>query len=102
MNKRGWQIPNAGVLDDVGMGSSNGDPSAGGLAAMALEYDHLMLIGPAMKEYFSTPSQMPGAIIEPLFITDPFEGSIAANSKDQRIIAAGMAEAVEKYFSSHR
>jgi N-acetylmuramoyl-L-alanine amidase len=42
---------------------------------------------------------MPGALIEPLFITDPFEGSIAANAKDQRDIASGIAHAVELYFS---
>jgi N-acetylmuramoyl-L-alanine amidase len=102
MNHKGWQVPNAGVLDDLGMGSSNGDPATSGLAASALEYDHLMLLGPAMKGYFTTPSQMPGALIEPLFITDPFEGSIAANAKDQRVIATGIARAVEEYFSSHR
>ena len=91
MNGRGWQIPDAGVLDDVGMGSNNGDPATSRLAAMALEYDHLMLLGPAMNGYFSTPSDMPGALIEPLFITDPFEGSIAANAKDQHVIASGIA-----------
>jgi N-acetylmuramoyl-L-alanine amidase len=99
MNHRGWQIPDVGVLDDVGMGSNNGDPATSVLAAQALEYDHLMLLGPAMKGYFSTPSKMPGALIEPLFITDPFEGSIAANAKDQRDIASGIAHAVELYFS---
>src|ERR1700722_8996119 len=99
MNHRGWQIPDADVLDDVGMGSNTGDPATSELAAEALEYDHLMLLGPAMKGYFSTPSEMPGALIEPLFITDPFEGSIAANGKDQQVVASGIAHAVEEYFS---
>jgi N-acetylmuramoyl-L-alanine amidase len=99
MNSHGWQIPNDGVLDDVGMGSNNGDPATSELAAEALEYDHVMLLGPAMKGYFSTPSQMPGALIEPLFITDPFEGSIAVNARDQQVIASGIARAVEEYFS---
>ena len=92
MNQKGWQIPNAGVLNDVGMGSSAGDS--------ALQYDHLLLLGPAMNGYFTTPSQMPGALIEPLFITDPFEGSIAANANDQHVVASGIAKAVEEYFSS--
>ena len=100
MNRRGWQIPNAGVRDDVGMGSNNGNPATSALAAMALEYDHLMVLGPAMKGYFSTPSEMPGALIEPLFITDPFEASIAVNPKDQHVIASGIAHAVEEYFLS--
>jgi N-acetylmuramoyl-L-alanine amidase len=100
MNAKGWQIPNDGVLDDVGMGSNNGDPATSELAAMAQEYDHIMLLGPAMNGYFSTPSEMPGALIEPLYITDPFEGSIAANPTDQQVIAGGIATAVERYFGS--
>lgn len=98
LNAEGWQIPNDGVLDDNGMGSSNGDPAAGGLAAEAAEYDHVMLIGPAMTDYFSTPSQMPGAIIEPLYITDPFEGSIAASAHGQEVMAEGIATGIERYF----
>ncbi len=99
LNSNGWQIPNDGVLTDVGMGSSNGDPSQGGLAAAALNYDHVMLIGPAKAGYFSTPSTMPGAVIEPLYITDPFEGSIADSTRGQRAIADGIATGIEQYFT---
>jgi N-acetylmuramoyl-L-alanine amidase len=42
---------------------------------------------------------MPSALIEPLFITDPFEGSIAASSQGQHVIAVGLADAVEQYFA---
>jgi N-acetylmuramoyl-L-alanine amidase len=42
---------------------------------------------------------MPGAVVEPLFITDPFDGSIAASTGGQQVIAAGIAEAVEQYFA---
>jgi N-acetylmuramoyl-L-alanine amidase len=41
---------------------------------------------------------MPGALIEPLFITDPFEGSIAASADGQRVIAGALARAIEQYF----
>jgi N-acetylmuramoyl-L-alanine amidase len=44
-------------------------------------------------------SAMPGAVIEPRFLTDPFEGSIAANAADQKIIADGIAKAVAQYFA---
>lgn len=100
LNGRGWDIPNDGVLDDVGMGSSNGNPADGGLAAEAAEYDHVMLIGPAMAGYFSTPSRMPGAVIEPLYLTDPFEASLAASAVGQHVLAEGIARAVESYFAS--
>jgi N-acetylmuramoyl-L-alanine amidase len=99
MNAQGWQIPNDGVQPDGGFGSAVGDPATGGLAAEAAAYNHLLLIGPAQAGYFSTPSQMPGAVIEPLYLTDPFEGSIAASAADQQVIAQGIATAVEQYFA---
>jgi N-acetylmuramoyl-L-alanine amidase len=39
-------------------------------------------------------------VVEPLFITDPFEGSIAASANGQQVIAAGLAQAVNQYFAS--
>jgi N-acetylmuramoyl-L-alanine amidase len=41
---------------------------------------------------------MPGALIEPLFITNPFEASIAAGRRGQKVIAGAVAKAVERYF----
>ena len=75
MNAQGWDIPDDGVLPDARFGSLVGDPADGGLAAQSAAYDHLLLIGPAAAGYFSSPSTMPGAVIEPLYLTDPFEGS---------------------------
>lgn len=42
---------------------------------------------------------MPGALIEPLFLTDPFEASIAASTLGQQVIAAGLAAGIEQYFA---
>jgi N-acetylmuramoyl-L-alanine amidase len=97
MNAQGWGIPNDGVLPDTSLGSYVGDPSAGGLAGEAAAYDHLLLIGPAQAGYFSTPSEMPGAIIEPLYLTDPFEGSVADTAHGQAVIASGIARALENF-----
>lgn len=91
MNAQGWQVPDGGVQPDQGLGSS--------LTPADLAYGHLLLLGPAEKGYFSTPSLMPGALVEPLFITDPFEGSIAASSRGQQVIADGLAGAIEQYFA---
>jgi N-acetylmuramoyl-L-alanine amidase len=99
MNTQGWGIPNDGVVSDASEGSSVGDPALGGLAAESAAYDHLLLLGPAAPGYFSTPSRMPGAVIEPLFLTDPFEGSIAASASGRAVIAQGIASAVEQYFA---
>jgi N-acetylmuramoyl-L-alanine amidase len=90
LNARGWGIPDEGVQPDDELGSAS--------TSKAISYGHLLLLGPADPGWFNTPSQMPGALTEPLFITDPFEGSIAASSEGQHVIAAGLANAVEQYF----
>ena len=43
---------------------------------------------------------MPGVVTEPLFITDPFEGSIADSAVGQQMIAQGIATAIEQFLSS--
>jgi N-acetylmuramoyl-L-alanine amidase len=91
MNAQGWGIPDEGVMPDTVLGSA--------LDSAALAYGHLILLGPAKAGYFTTPSQMPGALIEPLFVTDPFEGSIAASAHGQQVIAAALAEAITQYFA---
>ena len=91
MNRRGWKIPDAGVASDTGLGSA--------VTLADAAYGHLILLGPAKRGYFTTPSLMPGALIEPLFITDPFEASIAAGPRGQQVIATGLARAIEEYFA---
>jgi N-acetylmuramoyl-L-alanine amidase len=92
MNRRGLDIPDAGVTSDTELGSA--------VSYQALLYPHLLLLGPAQRGYFSTPSQMPGALIEPLFLTDPFEASVAASTSGQQLIAGGIAQAVGQYFAA--
>jgi len=91
MNAQGWGIPSEGVQPDTVLGSA--------LDSAALAFGHLILLGPAKAGYFTTPSQMPGALIEPLFVTDPFEGSIAASAQGQQVIAAALADAITQYFT---
>jgi hypothetical protein len=93
------------VVPDTTLGSFVGDPSAGGIAGEAASYDHLLLIGPSAPGFFSTPSAMPGAVIEPLYVTDPFEGTIAASHRGQEVMARGIATAIEAFLAppaSHR
>jgi N-acetylmuramoyl-L-alanine amidase len=91
MNAHGWGVPDQGVLSDTGLGSTLTSSSAG--------YGHLVLLGPAEAGYFSTPSKMPGALIEPLYLTDPPEASLAVSAQGQQVIALGIAEAVDQYFA---
>jgi N-acetylmuramoyl-L-alanine amidase len=91
LNAQGYEIPDEGVQLDTELGSA--------LTAAAIAYGHLILLGPAKAGYLNTPSQMPGALIEPLFITDPFEGSVAASSRGQQVIATALAQAIAQYFA---
>src|SRR5579875_4873 len=89
LNARGADIPNDGVVSDVGLGGP-------ALSPVDAAYGHLLLLGPANPGYFNTPSEMPGALIEPLYVTDPFEATIAASRAGQEEIAMGIARAVEE------
>jgi len=91
LNSHGWGIPNDGVLSDVSLGGPPLDPASAA-------YSHLLLLGPAVQGWFTTPSDMPGALIEPLFITDPFEAQVASGANGQEAIASGIALAMEQYF----
>jgi N-acetylmuramoyl-L-alanine amidase len=90
----GANVPDDGVHTDVGFGSA--------VTSADRAYGHLLILGPAKPGYFSSPSRMPGALVEPLFITDPSEASLAASSRGQEAIARGLLDAVEQYFSESR
>ena len=92
LNGAGYEIPDGGVQNDTQLGST--------LSAAGQAYGHLMLLGPADPGYFATPSQMPGALIEPVFITDPFEASVAVSARGQQLIADGIAAAAGQYFAA--
>jgi len=90
MNGHGWNIPDDGVVSDTVLG---GPP----LSSEGGAYDHLLLLGPSFSGYQPTPSDMPGTIVEPLFVTDPFEGSKAASPAGQEVVASGIARGVASY-----
>jgi N-acetylmuramoyl-L-alanine amidase len=100
MNAQGWQIPDDGVQPDSVEGSLVPTSSSSPIAVAAAHYGHVLLLGPADPGFFATPSSMPGALIEPLFVTDPFEGTLAARPAAQEVIAGGIVRAVEQYLGS--
>jgi N-acetylmuramoyl-L-alanine amidase len=86
----GWQVPDRGVLPDTSVG-------APALSEEAHAYGHLLLLGPAAQGWLDNPTTMPGALVEPLFLTDPTEATVAASSAGQGAIAAGIVTAVEAF-----
>jgi len=91
LHAEGIAVPDLGVHTDVGFGSA--------LTGADREYGHLVLLGPAKRGYLDTPTMAPAALIEPLFLTDPPEASVAATRAGQKAIARGLAQAIEQFFA---
>jgi N-acetylmuramoyl-L-alanine amidase len=62
-------------------------------------YNHLIELGPLAAGWVDDPSQMAGALVEPLFLTKPSEAQTAADPAGQQVIAAALAAGVEKFLA---
>lgn len=81
-----------GVWTDDQMG-------APALTSEGNSYGHLVVLGPAEPGYVDNPSQMPGALVEPLFLTNPTEAHTASSPVDQQRMAVALKEGLEKYLA---
>jgi N-acetylmuramoyl-L-alanine amidase len=92
LNTHGYRVSDDGVKTDA--------PLAGvPLTRPAEACDHLLLLGPARTGHFSSPSDVPGALVEPLFITDPDEATPMTKPDVQDLIATGIATTADQYFT---
>jgi N-acetylmuramoyl-L-alanine amidase len=91
LRAEGTVVPDLGVHTDVGFGSA--------LTQADQEYGHLVLLGPAKRGYLNTPTMAPAALIEPLFLTDPPEASVADSRAGQEAIARGLTDAAAQFFA---
>jgi N-acetylmuramoyl-L-alanine amidase len=69
------------------------------LSDRADEYGHLLLLGPAQPGWLDRGTAMPGALVEPLFLTSPSEVAMATTQAGQRRIAGALAAGLERYLS---
>jgi N-acetylmuramoyl-L-alanine amidase len=69
------------------------------LSDRAGDYGHLVLLGPPQPGYVDAATSKPGALVEPLFLTDPGDAAIAASEAGQRRIASALAAGLEAYLS---
>jgi N-acetylmuramoyl-L-alanine amidase len=60
-------------------------------------YGHLIELGPAETGWVDNPSRMPGALVEPLFLTNDAEARLAASTSGQQRIAAALKGGLEEY-----
>ena len=89
MDATGTTVHDRGVESSVHQGNST--------SAADRAYGRLLLLGPAKPGYNDEPGDMPGALIEPLFITNGTEGTLAASEAGQQAIASGIANAVNQF-----
>lgn len=80
----GYDIQDRGVLDDAVLVT----PDSPG--------QHLILLGPA-SDRIVRPSQVPGTLSEPVFITHAVEGELARDPEFLSALAVAYADAVEAY-----
>jgi len=69
------------------------------LSDRAGSYGHLLLLGPPEPGWLDEGTSMPGALVEPLFLTAPAEAALAASPDGQRRLAAALAAGVESYLA---
>ena len=93
LHAAGWAVPDRGTLRDT-------QNTGGALTAAGARYGHEALIGPYARGWVSHPSGMPGAIIEPLFLTRPTEADIAASAEGEAVLARAITTAVEQFLGA--
>ena len=70
------------------------------LTSSGTKYGHLIELGPLAAGWVDNPSQMPGALVEPLFLSNPKEAALAADPAGQRQIALALEAGLVKFLSA--
>lgn len=91
--KAGWEGRDRGVGRDV-------DVDGEALTAAGAAYGNLLILGPYQAGFNESPSEMPGAVIELLFLTQPAEADVAASPRGQQVMSAALVRGIEEFFST--
>ena len=89
---KGLQLADRGVRTDDQLDAPT-------LSERADSYGHLVLLGPAEPGWVDEGTSMPGALVEPLFLTAPGEAWLASSPAGQRRIAAALVSGLEGYLA---
>lgn len=90
LERAGLAATDRGIRTDEGAGAS-------ALTAEAAAYGQLLLLGPAAPPWFSSPTRMPAALVEALFLTNASESRFAATPAGQLAIARGLLAGIDAY-----
>ena len=89
----------AGALGNQDRGVWTDDQVVGpALTPSGSVYGHLIELGPAAAGWVDNPSRMPGALVEPLFLTNPTEARYAADPAGQARLALALKSGLDAYF----
>jgi len=92
LRAHGYVTPDRGITDDASLQTED-------LGALQGAYNHLVLLGPAVPGKLR-PTQMPGALSEPMFVSDPDEATALTQPDVQNLLAGAYAEAIEQFLKS--
>jgi N-acetylmuramoyl-L-alanine amidase len=70
------------------------------LTASGTSYGHLIELGPRSAGWVDNPTTMPGALVEPLFVTNPAEAQLASDPAGQQRIAEALSAGLLKFLSA--
>jgi N-acetylmuramoyl-L-alanine amidase len=70
------------------------------LTSSGSTYNHLIELGPTSAGWVDEPSQMAGALVEPLFLTNPTEARVASDPSGQQVIAAALEAGLVKFLTA--
>jgi N-acetylmuramoyl-L-alanine amidase len=70
------------------------------LTSSGSTYNHLIELGPMSAGWVDAPSQMAGALVEPLFLTKPSEARLASDPSGQQVIAAALEAGLVKFLTA--
>jgi N-acetylmuramoyl-L-alanine amidase len=92
LRARGYDVVDRGISDDTSLEGDN-------FGALGVPYTHLVVLGPDLPGHLRA-SAMPGALSEPLFLTNPGEATLAGMPETQDLIAHAYVTAIEKFLRS--
>jgi len=69
------------------------------LTSSGSTYGHLIELGPMAPGWVDDPSRMPGALVEPLFLTNPAEAQLAGDEAGQQRMAVALEIGLVKFLS---
>jgi N-acetylmuramoyl-L-alanine amidase len=92
LHAEGFSTPDRGAAVDS-------EDDAESMGTLPNSYNHLVVLGPAVPGQL-IPTQMPGALCEIFFLSNPSEATAATQSNVQALIASALTNAIEAFITS--